>query len=157
MFASRHPTAKWCRTPCIRPNAYTPKPPRTVTCLICMQPFPSRQGRARYCSKPCLNQSPASKTARAEAKRRRRARKKGALIEPVSLAYLLKRDHWTCGICKRPIPKHAKYPDPMYRSLDHIVPLAKGGAHSKANCQPAHLLCNSLKSDSGESQLLLFG
>jgi 5-methylcytosine-specific restriction endonuclease McrA len=40
-----------------------------------------------------------------------------------------------------------RYPDPGFGSLDHAIPLSKGGSHSYANAQLAHLSCNLLKSD----------
>lgn len=35
-----------------------------------------------------------------------------------------------------------------YPSLDHVVPLSRGGAHSMSNARLAHAYCNSIKSDS---------
>ena len=34
-----------------------------------------------------------------------------------------------------------------YPSIDHVIPLAKGGEHSWNNVMLAHRLCNSRKSD----------
>lgn len=57
------------------------------------------------------------------------------------------RDNGLCGICKQTIDIALKYPDPFTYSIDHIVPLSKGGAHALYNLQPAHLICNTQKSD----------
>ncbi|MEV6398476.1 HNH endonuclease [Streptomyces sp. NPDC051907] len=35
----------------------------------------------------------------------------------------------------------------MSASLDHIIPLARQGDHTRINVQLAHLLCNLRKSD----------
>lgn len=52
-----------------------------------------------------------------------------------------------CGICGRPVDKELKYPHPMSASVDHIIPLEKGGHPSDlANLQLAHLYCNRQKS-----------
>ena len=74
--------------------------------------------------------------------RLRRARKKGAEIGPIDLDVL-----WTglCGICGDPIDRDLPYPDPLSKSVDHIVPLSKGGAHEQSNLQWAHLVCNNRK------------
>jgi hypothetical protein len=40
-------------------------------------------------------------------------------------------------------------------SLDHIIPMARGGSHTKSNAQCSHLICNSLKQDKGGGQLKL--
>lgn len=53
-----------------------------------------------------------------------------------------------CGICGQPVDKTLKYPDPMSPTVDHIIPLAKGGHPSDlSNLQLAHRKCNRLKSD----------
>jgi 5-methylcytosine-specific restriction endonuclease McrA len=48
-----------------------------------------------------------------------------------------------------------KAPDPMSPSLDHILPLSKGGTHEPRNVQLAHLGCNVRKYNSGVDQLRL--
>ena len=71
------------------------------------------------------------------------------------VAYLVKRDKGRCGICRKPV-RAAK--GPMRPSVDHIVPLAKGGTHELANLQLAHYRCNLSKNNrGGGEQLLLVG
>ena len=41
----------------------------------------------------------------------------------------------------------SKYSGPMYPSIDHIIPMSKGGGHIWSNVQVAHIICNSIKSD----------
>lgn len=76
---------------------------------------------------------------------RRRALMTGADAEGVQLADVVARDGLGCGICGAVIDQSLKWPDPYSLSLDHIVPLSRGGAHSLANCQLAHLRCNISK------------
>lgn len=53
-----------------------------------------------------------------------------------------------CGICGRPVDKSIPYPHPMSATIDHIVPIAKGGHPSDLeNLQLAHWICNRQKSD----------
>lgn len=53
-----------------------------------------------------------------------------------------------CGICGQPVDFSLKYPHPMSATVDHIVPIAKGGHPSDiSNLQLAHFQCNRLKSD----------
>ncbi len=74
----------------------------------------------------------------------RRARKRGARVgAPFTRQYIGERDSWQCALCGAPIDPALKWPDPMSQSLEHIVPLALGGEHSKENCTIAHLSCNS--------------
>lgn len=35
----------------------------------------------------------------------------------------------------------------MSPSIDHVIPLSRGGAHAMGNVQSAHLRCNSSKGD----------
>jgi 5-methylcytosine-specific restriction endonuclease McrA len=57
------------------------------------------------------------------------------------------RDEWTCQLCSLPIDATVAWPDLMSPSIDHRIPLSKGGAHSMANVQSAHLGCNLSKGD----------
>ena len=75
----------------------------------------------------------------------RRALKRDAWVENVNPRVLLERSGWVCGICKEEIPKDAVYGSPLYATVDHVIPLSKGGEHSYANTQPAHFSCNSRK------------
>lgn len=56
-----------------------------------------------------------------------------------------KRDKWQCQLCGKKVNSGLVYPHPMSWSLDHVIPIARGGEHSYANTQLAHLLCNSRK------------
>ena len=51
-----------------------------------------------------------------------------------------------CGICGLPVDMNLKYPDPLSPTIDHIIPLAKGGHPSDlSNLQLAHRCCNREK------------
>ena len=53
-----------------------------------------------------------------------------------------------CGICGRPVDKELKAPDPMSPTVDHIIPVNKGGHLTDINnLQLAHWICNRMKSD----------
>jgi 5-methylcytosine-specific restriction endonuclease McrA len=76
---------------------------------------------------------------------RYRARKANALVDDVDRLVVFERDNWICQLCGEPVDRSASYPDPRTPSVDHRVPLSKGGAHSYENCQTACLLCNVQK------------
>ena len=59
-------------------------------------------------------------------------------VEPVSHPVVAERDGWRCAICRRRVTRETW-------SLDHVVPLSKGGAHTYANVVLAHKRCNSLR------------
>lgn len=111
---------------------------------------------ARKCA-ACLEVT--AKAARRRAKGNRRARHAGAtVVECIWLPIIAERDGYRCGLCRRRVNMTLKVPHSKAPTLDHIVPLTKGGDHSKANTQLAHFLCNSRKGDRvGDIQLALFG
>lgn len=79
---------------------------------------------------------------------RRRAQKKAASTgEPVLLAAIAERDGWQCSLCQQLVDPAVAWPDSLSPSLDHRVPLSKGGAHDPSNVYLAHLGCNSSKGD----------
>jgi len=68
-----------------------------------------------------------------------------ATVEAVDRKRVFERDNWTCQLCKQPVDSAIAWPDPMAGSLDHVVPVSKGGEHSMSNTQLAHLKCNLSK------------
>lgn len=76
-----------------------------------------------------------------------RARIAGVPWEYVSLARVAERDSWTCGICREPVPPDWSWEDGrrLMPSLDHVVPIERGGEHLYGNVQLAHFFCNLSK------------
>ena len=53
----------------------------------------------------------------------------------------------TCALCGQPVDKSLKFPHPLSPTIDHIIPVAKGGHPSALdNLQLAHFTCNRAKS-----------
>lgn len=75
----------------------------------------------------------------------REAAKRGVESERFVSHEIFTRDNWICGICGESVDSSIGWPDPMSASLDHIVPLSRGGSHTRANTQCAHLRCNIVK------------
>lgn len=76
---------------------------------------------------------------------RKRAVAHGGKSAPVNRFEIFERDGWVCGVCGDAIDPTLVRPDMRSVSLDHIVPLARGGDHVPENCQAAHLGCNISK------------
>ncbi len=91
------------------------------------------------------------KMRRKSSEQRRRATKKTTEIEHFHSQEIYERDKWVCGICGEVVDRELKYPDLLSPSLDHVLPLSKGGAHTRENCQLAHFICNSRKGDKYET------
>lgn len=76
----------------------------------------------------------------------RRARKAGNTVgDSVTIEKLVSRDGAVCGLCRGGVDLTLDHPNPMSKSIDHIVPISRGGSHSMENCQLAHLSCNVRK------------
>ena len=78
----------------------------------------------------------------------------GNIDYTVTLKKLIKRDKNICYICHKECDLNDyTYHDNnfvagnYYPSIDHIIPLSKGGGHSWDNVKLAHRICNSKKSD----------
>jgi 5-methylcytosine-specific restriction endonuclease McrA len=92
--------------------------------------------------------SEAHKERRRADKKYRRAIERGVEAERFKPIEIFMRDGWRCQICGVSTPQtrrgtyHKNAPE-----LDHIIPLSKGGKHTKTNVQCACRSCNGKKSD----------
>lgn len=76
---------------------------------------------------------------------RRRKRLAEAAFGVVDLSALWATQGTVCPLCSEPIDAGLPYPHPLSPSVDHIVPLSKGGRHCQDNLQWTHLRCNIRK------------
>lgn len=139
----------------------------------CGKPFLKYYARQRCCSEKCgkrrwhlqakadgyvMSREPWNDRRRDRYHRRRaqqRATRSGA---PVLRDAIGDRDRWKCGACGKKVNRNIAYPDPRSPSMDHVIPLSKGGEHTPENVRITHLECNLAKGDrGGGEQLLLVG
>ena len=66
-------------------------------------------------------------------------------IEKFSIEKILDKNGSICHLCSEVIDMNLSHPDLQSFSVDHILPLSKGGTHTLDNVAPAHLYCNLLK------------
>lgn len=110
------------------------------SCLWCAATMPkTMRSDAFYCSAQC--------NSAAHAVTRKIAKRAGTTKSDVLLsrAYIAERDGWRCGICGGRVSPDRSHPDPLAPSIDHVVPLARGGTNDLSNLQLAHLRCNLRK------------
>lgn len=79
---------------------------------------------------------------------RRRAAEKSSQLEKIDRLVVFERDGWVCQLCYTEVDKNLKFPERGFATLDHVIPLSKGGSHTYSNVQLAHLSCNQTKSNS---------
>jgi 5-methylcytosine-specific restriction endonuclease McrA len=82
-----------------------------------------------------------------EAEHRRRARKMGGGSERIDRLAVWERDRGHCWICERRIDAELTFPHPLSPSIDHVIPLNRGGGHVMSNVAMSHLRCNISKQD----------
>lgn len=93
---------------------------------------------------------------------RARAHLYGVPYTHVSRKAVFRRDGWRCQLCGRKVKRSGTRSKvtgrlhPRTASLDHIVPMRRGGPHEEANCQCACLLCNVRKNARMIGQRRLF-
>lgn len=74
-----------------------------------------------------------------------RAKKLSAFISTVNRKDIFERDGYICQLCGTGVLPFVPHQHPMYPTIDHIIPLSKGGTHEPSNVQTAHLGCNASK------------
>lgn len=151
-----HGGGKWCSHDCsYKISRRVGKRLRVFNCAACGKVF-SRMTKSlsrKYCSSLC-----SARAARATARIKRRHSERRGDNPGLTWLYVAKRDNWRCNgcgcRCSRPKGDNAH----NEATLDHILPLSKGGEHSAANVQLLCRRCNSNKSDSLlYGQMRLFG
>ena len=115
---------------------------RSIKCKECGKHFSTHIKDRKYCSKTCSNRYQWRK---AYTVRRTMIKKNGKIDHCISLEKLYKRDKGICHICTDKVNMNLNTNDNMYGSIDHVIPLAKGGTHTWDNVKLAHRICNSIK------------
>lgn len=106
--------------------------------------------RPVWCSAECLRKETIKRDHAT-----RRARIRGATVDRnITLAALVERDNGICYLCGKRVNEEdysirdkAFMCGNWYPSIDHVIPLSKGGKHSWENVRLAHRICNSVKGD----------
>lgn len=109
--------------------------PHTKTCVECGAEFATQSPAAKWCSKSCR-----IRTASREASRRRGPTSPG--WAPYSDREIFERDDWICQICFVRIDRAVSRTHPDGATIDHVIPLSKGGADEPGNVVAAHWRCN---------------
>ena len=80
-------------------------------------------------------------------KHRRRVIEKNSRSDNFLAPEIYERDNWECQVCGISIDPRVKFPSRDSASLDHIIPISKGGTHTLDNVQLACMGCNWDKGD----------
>jgi len=87
----------------------------------------------------------ARKAAMSDYRHARRAQETAPGREFVDRYLVFERDNYACQLCGEHMNMEGPARSPRSPSIDHIIPLSRGGAHTYENTQAAHLVCNMSK------------
>jgi endogenous inhibitor of DNA gyrase (YacG/DUF329 family) len=108
-------------------------------CVECGQFFTAKKCNAKWCSKICR-----IRTCRRDESRRRAP---GAGASLYADREIFERDGWICQICVQPVDPTVPRTHPDGATIDHVVPLSRGGPDTRDNVVTAHWRCNRDKSN----------
>jgi 5-methylcytosine-specific restriction endonuclease McrA len=116
-------------------------PMRSVVCE-CGTTFSTRHRSQRWCTTACrLTHADRAKNRRRSTDQFRRTGRPYQRLREQVLS-----EEQRCWICKGPF--FGSWPMPLAATLDHIIPLSKGGSVlDRSNCRAAHLRCNAARGD----------
>lgn len=116
-------------------------------CPVCGEHFEAKPGQI-YCSQKCYR-----KTANYLRGSRDRLNSRNIVDKDITLTKLYQRDKGLCYLCGKPCDWNDQSWNEQgiflagdnYPSIDHVVPLARGGKHEWNNVKLAHRICNAKK------------
>jgi 5-methylcytosine-specific restriction endonuclease McrA len=107
-------------------------------CHRCGVHFVDRNLDTRFCSARCQRRSDSA---------RRRARESGADSDGYRRHLVFERDGWRCHMCGELTDPAQVVPHPKAPTIDHLLPLARGGSDTLGNVSTACFKCNCMKGD----------
>lgn len=118
-------------------------------CVRCSRDL--QRNQSRFCSSECTQATQTQERDADIVKRlknndilhRNRAKKAGCEYDArIDLFEVCQRYQFKCAVCGEHIDLHVRYPDRDCLSIDHEVPIAAGGGHTRDNVRPTHFRCN---------------
>ena len=102
--------------------------------------------RGKYCTEECRRKANRIKDELRKSERLKRARSNGPFDADIDIYKLIERDGGRCYLCGDDVLFSYHYNDPKYPTIEHVLPISKGGSHSWDNVKVACRECNTRKS-----------
>ena len=123
---------------------------RAKSCIWCGEVYQCEHLQSKYCSVACKNKA---RNKQGELYKRNRIYKNGLVDKDISLVKLISKHKGVCYLCNEQVDTLDCCYDSdgnfitgnMYPSIEHVIPISKGGTHTWGNVNLAHRICNTLK------------
>lgn len=143
-FKSKRQIKKYCSPTCTNrgksgKGAY--KQPYTAECVVCGKQFETIRDDAKTCSRAC-------RFAVNNKKRKDyfRELKRISRYDPsITVERVYQKYHGDCNECGKHLTFNTDYNGDDYPTIDHVIPLSKGGVHEWNNVQLLCRKCNVYK------------
>ena len=135
-----------CSSACARRLAHNKgkrKEYRSGICMMCGEPFITLNDKQICCSEHCRRQ----RDTIIRNRRLRHLKEEGRLDETVTLKKVFQKFNGICQGCGNTLSFESEVTSNKYPSVDHIIPLSKGGTHEWSNVQLLCRGCNIAKSN----------
>jgi len=112
-------------------------------CVVCGNQYETYNPMQKTCCTKCSRKL-------ANARKQSRIPKEQIIDSDITLEALYRRDSGVCYLCGKQCDwddKDGNKVGPNYPSIDHLIPVARGGLHAWSNVRLAHFKCNVDKSD----------
>ena len=121
-----------------------------LTCACCDSPMVRGhtslpQGEAMCTACRVLAQPETIRARRLRGRQKRRAALADVESEPYTIQNITDRDGAECHLCGYAVNLDLRWPDRQCASIDHVVPVSKGGVDTLANVRLAHWHCNTVR------------
>lgn len=123
-----------------------------IKCDDCGVLVPSKTHGRKYCGACRVKRQRRHENRYKEEVRKQRLKNNGEYHEDITLDKLIETDNNICYLCGGNCDKgdshwqsNAFYTGDSYPSVDHVIPISKGGTHTWDNVKLAHMICNSIK------------
>lgn len=126
-------------------------------CFYCDSKYLPYRKNQKYCSIKCGVKSNAIKnegTLKQNSHDRRARIRDTRSTERFTREQVFTRDNWICQLCFTPIDFRQAGRGAFAPSIDHKIPISRGGTHTFDNVWSAHLGCNARKSNKEDENFL---
>ena len=135
-------SSRYCSYECKYEQKVKQKPVHNLKCKECAKFFCSTNNSKVFCSLTCSGRF---ENRRKETARRKRIARNGKVNWDISIERLIKRDNCVCYLCGERVDNSVDTNDDSYPSIEHVIPVCKGGTHTWDNVKIAHRGCNREK------------